>query len=140
MPRIALIVAAFLLGLSSAQAGDTPSPAGAKVFFVNLKDGAVVTSPFKVEFGISGMELAPAGTATPNTGHHHLIIDEKITAADFDTAIPADDHHKHFGKGQTEATIELPKGTHTLQLLLGDGSHVPHKPPVMSEPIKITVE
>jgi hypothetical protein len=124
--------------LTSALA-QTPSPAGAKVYIINLKDGAEVTSPFLVQFGLSGMGIAPAGVDKPNTGHHHLLIDTRMTPEQMKEAIPADDTHKHFGGGQTEAMVTLPKGTHTLQLMLADWSHIPFAPPVMSEPITITV-
>jgi hypothetical protein len=119
-------------------AQETPSPDGATVSFVGLTDGAVVTSPLTVTFGISGMEVAPAETTAPNTGHHHLLIE--YGAEEFTLAIPKDENHMHFGKGQTEVVLELPPGEHTLQLVLGDGGHVPHVPPVMSEQITITVE
>jgi len=131
-----LCISAFCLGQASAQ---TPSPAGAKVYIINLKNGAKVKSPFLVQFGLSGMGIAPAGVEKPNTGHHHLIIDAKMSAEELKAPIPADAHHLHFGGGQTEAMVTLPKGKHTLQLVLGDWSHVPHNPPVMSTPITITV-
>ena len=120
-------------------AAQTPSPAGAKVYFINPGDGAEVTSPFLVQFGLTGMGIAPAGVEKPNTGHHHLLIDTKLAADQMKEAIPADDTHKHFGGGQTEAMVTLPKGQHTLQLVLADWTHIPHEPPVMSEPITITV-
>ena len=108
-------------------------------YFINLKDGDTVSSPFLVQFGLSGMGVAPAGVEKPNTGHHHLLIDTTLTADQMKEPIPADDNHKHFGGGQTEAMVTLPKGQHTLQLVLGDWTHIPHVPPVMSEPIRITV-
>jgi hypothetical protein len=129
------------LALSGAAAAQqTPSTPGAKVYFVNLKNGATVTSPFKVEFGIKGMTIAKAGTYEPGTGHHHLLIDTKLSKADLANPIPSDAQHMHFGGGQTEATLTLPPGKHTLQLVLGDGNHVPFKPPVMSRVITITVK
>ena len=128
--------AAVIAGSASAQ---TPSPAGAKVYFINLKDGAKVKSPFLVQFGLSGMGVAPAGVEKPNTGHHHLLIDTKLTDEQMKAPIPADDTHKHFGGGQTEAMVTLPKGKHTLQLVLGDWTHIPHVPPVMSQVITVTV-
>ena len=103
------------------------------------KDGDTVNSPFLVQFGLSGMGVAPAGVEKPNTGHHHLLIDTTMTAEQMKEPIPADDTHKHFGGGQTEAMVTLPEGKHTLQLLLADWTHIPHVPPVMSEPITITV-
>ena len=139
MRKIFLGVALLLAG-SLAQAGETPAPADAKVYFINIKDGDTVTSPVLIRFGLSGMGIAPAGTEAPNTGHHHLIIDDTIEGAALDEAIPMDEHHLHFGKGQTEASVPLPKGKHTLQLILGDWTHIPHKPPVMSDRITVEVE
>ena len=135
---LTLVAAVVGVGLVSASA-QTPSPAGASVYFINLKDGQEVKNPFLVQFGLSGMGVAPAGVEKPNTGHHHLLIDTRLTAEQMKEAIPADDTHKHFGGGQTEAMVTLPKGTHTLQLVLADWTHIPHVPPVMSEPITITV-
>jgi hypothetical protein len=91
-----------------------------------------------VRFGLRGMGVAPAGVAMENTGHHHLLID--AAPPSFDQPVPADANHVHFGKGQTEASVTLAPGRHTLQLLLADHLHIPHDPPVMSKPITITVE
>jgi hypothetical protein len=135
---LVLIGAIAIIGATSASA-QTPSPPGAKVYFINLKDGAQVKSPFLVQFGLSGMGVAPAGVEKPNTGHHHLLIDATLTPEQMKAPLPADDHHKHFGGGQTEALVTLPKGKHTLQLVLGDWSHVPFAPPLMSKAITITV-
>ena len=138
--RLSFLTIAFLSTIAVAQAGETPAPANAKVYFINLKDGDTVTSPVTIRFGLSGMGIAPAGTNLPDTGHHHLIIDDKIEGEALNEAIPMDERHLHFGKGQSEATVTLPKGSHTLQLVLGDWSHIPHKPPVMSDRITINVE
>jgi hypothetical protein len=135
----ALAFPAVLIFLGQALA-QTPSPAGASVYFINLKDGDTVTSPFKVQFGLTGMGIAPAGVEKPNTGHHHLFIDTALSDDQLKTPIPSDAQHLHFGGGQTEATVTLPPGTHTLQLVLGDWSHVPHVPPVASQVIKVTVK
>jgi hypothetical protein len=124
-------------GPASAQ---TPSPAGATVYIINLKDGDSVTSPVKIQFGLTGMGVAPAGVEKPNTGHHHLIIDTTLSADEMKAPIPSDAKHVHFGAGQTEAMVTLAPGKHTLQLVLGDWSHVPHVPPVMSKPISVTVK
>ena len=137
--RAALVAAFAIAGLSVAGA-QTPSPKGAKVYIVNIKDGDTVKSPFLVQFGLSGMGVAPAGVQKENTGHHHLLIDTKLTAEQMKAPLPADDYHKHFGGGQTETMVTLPKGKHTLQLVLGDWSHVPFSPPVMSGTITVTVE
>jgi Domain of unknown function (DUF4399) len=134
------LVAVFAAAGLTPSAAQTPSPAGAKVYIINLKDGDTVSSPFLVQFGLSGMGVAPAGVEKPNTGHHHLLIDAAaLTEEQMKEPIPADDHHKHFGGGQTETMVTLPEGKHTLQLLLGDWTHIPLVPPVMSEPITITV-
>jgi len=116
----------------------TPRPEGARVYFITPSDGAVVTSPVVVRFGLEGMGVAPAGVDKPATGHHHLIIDADLPPLDL--PIPKDDHYRHFGGGQTEVSLDLPPGKHTLQLLLGDENHVPHDPPVKSKRITITVK
>lgn len=139
--RMFAIAAALALtaSVTVAQAQGTPSPAGAKVFIISPKNGATVTSPVTVKFGIKGMTLAPAGTKDANTGHHHLLIDTD-PPADLSQPIPAvPDKVVHFGKAQTETTLTLPPGKHTLQLLLGDANHIPHNPPVLSKKITITV-
>jgi len=139
--RLSLLTIALFSTIAVAQAGETPAPADAKVYFINLKDGDTVTSPVTIRFGLSGMGIAPAGTEAPNTGHHHLLIDAApLEGEALNEAIPMDEHHMHFGKGQTEAVVTLPKGSHTLQLVLGDWSHIPHKNPVMSERITVNVE
>ena len=136
-----VIAAAICAALATVPAAaETPSPAGAKVYIINLKDGDTVTSPFKVQFGLTGMGVAPAGVEKPNTGHHHLIIDATMTPEELKAPVAADAKHVHFGAGQTETMVTLPPGKHTLQLVLGDWSHIPHAPPVMSAPITITVK
>jgi len=138
--RIALL--SLLLLPAIALAGPlprTPALAGAKVYFISPENGAKLKSPVTVRFGLSGMGVAPAGTVKEATGHHHLLIDVDALPAT-DMPIPADDKHRHFGGGQTEVSVELAPGKHTLQLLLGDSNHIPHDPPVVSEKITITVE
>jgi hypothetical protein len=109
----------------------------AKVYFVNLKDGDSVQSPFLVQFGLSGKGVAPAGVDRKNTGHHHLLVN--VDSINFKTSIPASDSHIHFGGGQTETVLDLMPGEYTLQLLLGDMYHVPHNPPIISKKIFLTV-
>jgi hypothetical protein len=96
------------------------------VYFVNLRDGDKITSPFRIAFGLIGMGVAPAGVKIANTGHHHLLIDEKLSNEMMLTAIPFTDKYRHFGKGETEATLELPVGKHTLRLLFADADHKPY--------------
>lgn len=116
----------------------TASEANAKVYFIQPKNGDVVKGPVKVVMGLTGMGVAPAGTEAAGTGHHHLIVDAKTPAPD--SVVPTDANHRHFGKGQTETTLELPPGKHTLQLVFADKNHIPHNPPVVSEIITITVK
>jgi hypothetical protein len=116
-------------------------PAGAKVFFVQPKDGAEIANPVKVVMGVEGITIAPAGTQTPHTGHHHILIDTDIPTGEKAFApLPANDNIKHFGKGQTETELTLAPGKHTLQLLVGDGNHIPYNPPLASDKITITVK
>lgn len=151
MTRIKALVAVILLavagsGLSPAFAGDTPAPEGAEVYFVNLSDGDTVESPVTVIFGLKGMGVAPAGVDVAQTGHHHLLIDSPPLgegpngAEELNAPLPSDQHHRHFGGGQTQTTLELEPGPHTLQLVLADQNHVPHDPPVASDVITIAVK
>jgi len=147
MKRLIALTAAVLIATGGvAIAGETPSKPGTKVYIVNLKDGDTVSAPVKVIFGLSGMGVAPAGIEKEGTGHHHLLIDRAPFgegpdgAEEADLNLPADDHHIHFGGGQTETTLDLAPGEHTLQLVLGDFVHIPHDPPVVSERITITVK
>ncbi len=110
---------------------------GANLYFINLKNGDSVASPVTVQFGLSGMGVAPAGIEKAGTGHHHLLID--VDSLDVNVPIPNSDQLRHFGLGQTEVTLPMSPGKHTLQLLLGDQNHIPHHPPVMSDRITITV-
>jgi hypothetical protein len=116
----------------------SPSPRNAKVFFLDLKDGQHIPAKTTIHFGISGMDLAAAGSSRHNTGHHHLLIDTELPA--LDQPIPSDFNHLHFGRGQDEMELSLTPGRHTLQLLLGDGDHVPHDPAVVSPVIHVIVD
>ena len=137
--RMFTVSAALVLAATLAWAEErTPSPAGAEVYIISPKDGATVSSPFVVQFGLKGMGVAPAGVKFENTGHHHLLIDSD-PPTDINAPLTADDRLIHFGKGQTQATVTLPPGKHTLQLLLGDQDHRAHDPPVFSRKITITV-
>jgi hypothetical protein len=132
------LAAAALMSLP-ALADRTPSPPGAEVYIISPKDGAKVKSPVTVVFGLKGMGIAPAGIKFDNTGHHHLLVDAD-PPADLSKPLPADEHNVHFGKGQTEGSVTLAPGKHTLQLLLADSLHTPHEPAVISKKITITVE
>jgi hypothetical protein len=134
-----LILAALLLAAPLALAADrTPSPAGAAVYIISPKDGAKIHGPVSVLFGLKGMGIAPAGVKFENTGHHHLLVDAEVPA-DLSLPLPSTQKILHFGKGQTETTLNLAPGTHTLQLVLGDLNHIPHDPAVISPKVTITV-
>ena len=123
-----------------AQITRASSPNNARVYFINLSDGDTVESPFLLQFGLSGMGVAPAGFNAPNSGHHHLLINQASDAINYDLPLPATDSIRHFGQGETETLLELDPGEYTLQLLLGDFIHVPHDAPVLSEPVTVTVD
>lgn len=117
----------------------TKSPAGAEVYIISPKDGASVGQEFTVSFGLKGMGVAPAGVKKEGTGHHHLLIDVKDLPA-AGQPIPKDETHVHFGNGQTETTVKLTPGTHTLQLELADENHIPFDPAVVSKKITVHVK
>ncbi|MEN3278200.1 MAG: hypothetical protein V7631_3990 [Massilia sp.] len=149
--RDTIVLAALLAAVlpaaaagAGAAAGPAPEPAPAAnpaaplVYFIWPHDGTVIGGgKFWVRMGLRNMGVAPKGTAVPNTGHHHLLIDTELPP--MTEPIPSDRNHLHYGAGETEARVELPPGTHTLQLLLGDMNHVPHNPPVVSKKITVTV-
>jgi hypothetical protein len=134
----ALAFGALIVGPLALAQERTPSAPTAEVYIISPKNGTTVHNPVLVQFGLKGMGIAPAGVKFDNTGHHHLLIDTD-PPADMSAPLPATDNIVHFGKGQTETTVTLKPGKHTLQLLLADMSHVPHQPPVISKKITITV-
>jgi len=143
-----LFVVALLVSSASSFAQEAPktagpprskAPAGAEVYFISPKDGETVGQDVTVRFGLKGMGVAPAGVVKDNTGHHHLLIDNK-TAPPADQPIANDETHKHFGLGQTETSVHLAPGDHTLQLDLGDAAHMQFDPPLTSKTITIHVK
>ena len=146
MRPVSCTLLALLIALpASAMAGNasTPprhqAPDDARVYIISPANGATVGTDFTVRFGLSGMGVAPAGVDKPNTGHHHLLIDvDGLPPADM--PIPSDDHHVHFGGGQTQTELHLAPGTHTLQLDLGDASHMQFDPPLVSRRITVHVK
>ncbi|PVV21895.1 MAG: rod shape-determining protein RodA [gamma proteobacterium symbiont of Ctena orbiculata] len=117
----------------------TPAPDGAKLYIISPMNGESISGPVTVRFGLRGMGVAPAGIDREKTGHHHLLIDVAEMPA-MDKPLPSDENHRHFGGGQTEVTLDLDKGSHTLQLVLGDKDHIPFDPPIVSDKITITVK
>ena len=131
-----LLTALLVVFLTSGAFAADPGKANA--YIISPKAGETVSSPVTVVFGLTGFGVAPAGTMREGTGHHHLIIDAPLP--DLTKSIPADANHVHFGGGQTEVTVDLAPGKHTLQLLLGNHAHVPHDPPIYSDVVTINVE
>jgi hypothetical protein len=132
-------VAAVTLAAEPAGLPVTKATPGAEVYIISPKNGATVHGKVTVRFGLKGMGVAPAGVAKVNTGHHHLLVDVKqLPPAGL--PIPADAQHIHFGGGQTETTVALKPGTHTLQLELADANHIPFDPAVVSQRITVHVE
>ena len=130
------LILVLLPGLAYAQ--DQKAPKDARLYFITPHDGQVVRGGFWVRFGLRNMGVTHAGDSYPNSGHHHLLIDVKEPINPKEP-IPQDKSHLHFGAGQTEAYIELPRGRHTLQLVLGDAKHYPLDPPLVSDKIRIRV-
>ncbi|HEY1899002.1 MAG TPA: DUF4399 domain-containing protein [Steroidobacteraceae bacterium] len=145
MRTLALAALLFAVSTGTALAADAPDnywPTDAKAYIISPKNGAHVKSPVTVVFGLKGLGVAPAGVKSPNTGHFHLLVDAALPS-DLSLPLPANEHILHYGKGQTEVTLDaakLPPGKHTLQLVMGDESHIPHNPPLVSKKITITVE
>jgi len=132
-----------LFACVSAAAGDGPltppkAPADAATYIIEPQDGAVVSSPVTVVFGLKSMGVAPAGVEHADTGHFHLLVDVGLPPQG--SPIPKDAQHLHFGGGQIQTTLTLSPGKHTLQLLMGDASHMSFDPPVASKVITITVK
>ena len=139
IPLALSLIAPFAASSLALAQERTPSAPAAEVYIISPKDGAVVHNPVLVQFGLKGMGIAPAGVKYDNSGHHHLLIDSD-PPADQSAPLPATEKIVHFGKGQTETTLTLSPGKHTLQLLLADLNHIPHSPPLLSKKITITVK
>lgn len=116
-----------------------PAPPGAVAYIIEPADGARVTNPVRVVFGLKGIGVAPAGVDRNDAGHHHLLVDAPLPA-DLGLPLPNDEQHRHFGGGQTEVELTLPPGRHTLQMVLGDHLHIPHDPPIASGVVTIEVQ
>lgn len=146
MGKFAVVAVGLLFASASVWAADAAAgpprqkaPKGAKVMILEPKNGATVSQDVTVKFGVSGIKVAPATDTAPGTGHHHLLIDEKELPPG-NAPIPNDATHKHYGKGQTEDTIRLTPGDHTLQLDFADAAHMQFDPPIVSKKIKIHVK
>lgn len=146
MKRLVLLACTAVFA-TAAMARDAPKPATAsrakapaavELYFIAPVEGATLGREIIVRFGLKGMGVAPAGVVKENTGHHHLLIDTDLPP--LDQPIPNDEHHKHFGGGQTETALTLTPGDHTLQLLLGDAAHLSFDPPVVSKKITVHVK
>jgi hypothetical protein len=140
MNRFILSIALTALAAAAVAQPRASAPHGAKVYFIAPKNGATVQNPVVVKFGLKGMTIATAGTQADNTGHHHLLVDTDLSELSLDAPLPATDKVLHFGKGQTETTLTLAPGKHTLELVFGDYRHMSFDPPLHSKKITITVQ
>ena len=140
MSRVVIALGACLLAAFALAADRVAPPAGAEVYFIAPQNGAKLHSPVTIKFGLKGMGIAPAGIKFDNTGHHHLLVDTDFSELKLDAPMPATDKIVHFGKGQTETTLTLAPGKHTLQLVFADYLHQSFDPPLHSKKITITVE
>jgi len=140
MNRLLLALGVALIAtFAAAQERTAPAP-NAEVYFIAPQNGATVHGPVTVRFGLKGMGIAPAGVKFDNTGHHHLLVDTDLSELKLDAPLPATDKIVHFGKGQTETTLTLTPGKHTLELVFADYLHMSFDPPLHSKKITITVE
>jgi hypothetical protein len=140
MSRLLLALGVCLMAATAFAADRIAAPAGAEVYFIAPQNGAKVHSPVTIKFGLKGMGIAPAGIKFDNTGHHHLLVDTDVSELKLDAPMPATDKIVHFGKGQTETTLPLTPGKHTLQLVFADYLHQSFDPPLTSKKITITVD
>jgi Domain of unknown function (DUF4399) len=140
MSRLLLALGVCLVAATAFAADRMAAPAGAEVYFIAPQNGAKLHSPVTIKFGLKGMGIAPAGIKFDNTGHHHLLVDTDVSELKLDAPMPATDKIVHFGKGQTETTLTLTPGKHTLQLIFADYLHQSFDPPLISKKITITVD
>jgi hypothetical protein len=140
MKRFLLALSAGLLATMALAQDRTPPAAGAEVYIIAPRDGAKIKGPVTVRFGLKGMGIAPAGVKFDNTGHHHLLVDMDMSELKLEAPMPATDKLLHFGKGQTETTLTLAPGKHTLELVFADYQHLSFDPPLHSKKITVTVE
>jgi hypothetical protein len=140
MSRLLLALGVCLVAATAFAADRMAAPAGAEVYFIAPQNGAKLHSPVTIKFGLKGMGIAPAGIKFDNTGHHHLLVDTDVSEVKLDAPMPATDKIVHFGKGQTETTLTLTPGKHTLQLVFADYLHQSFDPPLTSKKITITVD
>ena len=140
MNRLLLALGVCLMAALAVAGDRIAPPAGAEVYFIAPQNGAKLHSPVTIKFGLKGMGIAPAGIKFDNTGHHHLLIDTDLKDVNLDAPMPATDKIVHFGKGQTETSLTLAPGKHTLQLVFADYLHQSFDPPLTSKKITITVD
>jgi uncharacterized protein DUF4399 len=140
MSRLLVALGVCLVAAFAVAADRMAAPAGAEVYFIAPQNGAKLHSPVTIKFGLKGMGIAPAGIKFDNTGHHHLLVDTDVSELKLDAPMPATDKIVHFGKGQTETTLTLTPGKHTLQLIFADYLHQSFDPPLTSKKITVTVD
>jgi hypothetical protein len=130
----ALILFALALAACGSSGGDEPE---ARVFFTNINDGDTVDSPVTVQWSAESFTIEPAGEVKAGAGHLHIMVNADCIASG--QIVPADDNHLHYGKAQTEATLELTPGEHTLCLQAANGVHTALAGDGLVQVITITV-
>ena len=140
MNRLVLALGITLMTTFAIAQERTAPSANAEVYFIAPSDGATIQGPVSVRFGLKGMGIAPAGIKFDNTGHHHLLVDTDLSDVKLDSPMPTTDKILHFGKGQTETTLNLTPGKHTLEIIFADYQHISFDPPLHSKKITITVK
>lgn len=121
-----LVMVAGFGGFASAQA-KKPAANKVRVFFIEPKNGATVTSPVHMKFGSSGIEISPvpAGevkTTRPGVAHYHVGIDQDCLPAG-KNIVKGTPSWVHFGDGKDVFDSQLTPGRHKLALQLGDDLH-----------------
>ncbi|HMD35388.1 MAG TPA: DUF4399 domain-containing protein [Vicinamibacterales bacterium] len=129
---LAVTAVAAVAAFSVAAGAQTKKPAAPtakkpRVFFVEPKNGATVTSPVHMKFGSEGVEIAavPPGDVTttrPGKAHYHVGIDQNCLQPG-KTIVKGTPSWVHFGDGKSEFESQLTPGKHKLALQLGDDLH-----------------
>src|SRR6476659_242492 len=115
-----LVMIAGLGARASAQAvkAAAKTATAAKVFFIEPKNGATVTSPVHMKFGSSGIEISavPPGDlkeTRPGVAHYHVGIDQACLPAG-KNIVKGTPSWVHFGDGKDVFDTKLTPGKHKL--------------------------
>jgi hypothetical protein len=130
--QLGLLVAVTVAGLGVLTSAQTSRPAAKpaskpRVFFIEPKDNATVTSPLHMKFGSEGIKIAAVPTPDPTTSrpgvaHYHVGIDEECLPAG-KNIVKGTPSWVHFGDGKDVFDTQLTPGKHRLSVQLGDDLH-----------------